>query len=124
MPAGGHFPPLVPFARALADAGHEVAFAVPEFFAPTVVAAGFRHHAAGLDRPAEEIFPQLRTLSGLELVTFAQREVFRGLLPRYLIPDLLALAARWPPDLIVWEDTAYGGGVAAQRLGLPHASVA
>jgi len=107
LPFSGHFYPLVPFARALADAGHDVAFAAPAPFASAVEGAGFRHFPAGL-APRAPYF----------------REVFTDLLPRHTIPDLLALAATWPPDLIVRENLEYGGCIAAERLGLPHAVVA
>jgi UDP:flavonoid glycosyltransferase YjiC (YdhE family) len=103
----GHFYPLVPFARALVDAGHDVAFAAPAPFASAVEGAGFRHFPAGLAPPAPY-----------------SREIFTDLLPRHTIPDLLALAATWPPDLIVRENLEYGGCIAAERLGLPHAVVA
>ncbi len=51
------------------------------------------------------------------------RAVFAGLYSRHMLPDLLALAATWPPDLIVREETEYGGCLAAGALGLPHAMV-
>jgi UDP:flavonoid glycosyltransferase YjiC (YdhE family) len=40
-----------------------------------------------------------------------------------MAPDVLALAATWPPDLIVREAAEYGGCIAAEALGVPHASV-
>ncbi len=122
-PASGHFHPLVPFARALADAGHEVAFATPAFFAPAMEGAGFRHFPAGLEQSFLEVYPQMRTMPGSERTAFARREGFADLYPQHLIPDLLALATTWPPDLIVREENAYGGCIAAERLGLPHVSV-
>ena len=48
----GHFHPLVPFARALAGAGHEVAVATRAAFAPAVAHAGFRHVQDHSHRPA------------------------------------------------------------------------
>ena len=45
----GHFHPLVPLAQALTEAGHEVAFAAPRSFGPTVEASGFRAFPAGRD---------------------------------------------------------------------------
>jgi UDP:flavonoid glycosyltransferase YjiC (YdhE family) len=123
LPLAGHFHPLVPIARALAAAGHEVAFAARAAFAPAVEHAGFRAFPAGLDRDPEEVLPQLRTLGGRDRVAFTAREVFAGLRPRHLIPDLLALAAAWPPDLLVREEREYGGCIAAERLGLPYAAI-
>lgn len=121
--AYGHFHPLVPFAQPLARAGHEVAFAAPGFFAPAVEGAGFRHFPAGLDRPLSDVYPQLRTWTGPDRVAFVQ-QTGAELLTRHMIPDLLALAVTWPPDLLVREVREYGACIAAERLGLPHAVVA
>ena len=52
----GHFGPLLPFARACADAGHEVAVAAPESYAVAVRRAGFEHRPFG-DAPPELIGP-------------------------------------------------------------------
>jgi MGT family glycosyltransferase len=121
--AYGHFHPLVPFAHALERAGHTVAFAAPVFFAPAVEGAGFRHFPAGLDRPLSDVYPQLRTWTGPDRVAFVQ-QTGAELLTRRMIPGLLALAATWPPDLLVREVREYGACIAAERLGLPHAVVA
>ena len=55
QPGTGGFRPLVPFARALADAGHAVAFACPPLFSPQVEAAGFAAFPAGIDWLAAEM---------------------------------------------------------------------
>ena len=119
----GHFHPLVPFARALAAAGHDIAFAAPASFAPTVTHAGFRHFPAGLDRAVHEVYPQIRTMPASELMAFMHPQVWCGLLPTHKVPDLLALAERWSPDLIVREERDYSGCIVAEALGIPHASV-
>ncbi len=119
----GHFHPLVPFARALAAAGHDIAFAAPASFAPTVTHAGFRHFPAGLDRAVHEVYPQIRTMPASELMAFMHPQVWCGLLPTHKVPDLLVLAERWSPDLIVREEHDYSGCIVAEALGIPHASV-
>lgn len=119
----GHFYPLVPFARALAGVGHEIAFAAPAFFASAVERAGFRHFPAGLDRAINEVYPQVRTMPASALMAFMHPQVWCGLLPTHKVPDLLAIAASWSPDLIVREERDYGGCIAAEALGIPHASV-
>ncbi len=50
----GHLGPLVPFARALVDAGHEVVMAAPASFGPAVEQAGFTHHPFA-DGPEDEL---------------------------------------------------------------------
>jgi MGT family glycosyltransferase len=46
----------------------------------------------------------------------------QGLGPR-MVDDLLAQGAAWQPDLIVRDPVEYGGYVAAEVLGIPHASI-
>jgi UDP:flavonoid glycosyltransferase YjiC (YdhE family) len=48
IPAYGHFYPMVPLSRALADEGHDVAFATAKRFHPRVAGAGFTPLPAGL----------------------------------------------------------------------------
>src|SRR5215213_6759049 len=117
-PLFGHFHPLLPFAHALADAGHDVAFAAPAALAEAVAHAGFRHLPAGLDRPINDVYPALRTWRGPDRVAFMLREVFGDLWPRHMVPALLALAETWSPDLVVRENNEYGGCLAAEALGL------
>ena len=122
-PSYGHFHPLVPFARALADAGHDVAFATGASFAPVVAHTGFHHFPAGFDGDITDVYPQLRTWRGADRVAFVRRAVFAGLRPRHMLPDLLTIAATWRPGLIVREEREYGGCLAAEVLGIPHAAV-
>ncbi len=49
----GHFHPLVPLARALQQAGHEVAFAAPAASRELAEHSGFRFFAAGGDIEVE-----------------------------------------------------------------------
>ena len=57
----GHFGPLVPFARACLQAGHEVLVAAPQSYAGSVRAAGF-DHAPFADAPPELIGPVMGRL--------------------------------------------------------------
>jgi UDP:flavonoid glycosyltransferase YjiC (YdhE family) len=100
QPADGHFHPLVPLARALQAAGHEVAFACGRPYCPTVRATGFRCFPAGLDHFA-----------------FAHARAGR------MVSDLLAINRASRADVIVRDVTEFGGCIAADRLGIPHASI-
>ena len=130
----GHFHPLVPLAQALTEAGHEVAFAAPRSFGPTVEASGFRAFPAGRD-DADGMGPELVGLLGqlqrlveregftAEANAFMIAEVFGGYNARRAVPDLLPLCRDWAPDVVVRENAEFGGAIAAQALGIPHAAV-
>jgi hypothetical protein len=58
----GHFHPLVPAARALRTAGHDVWFATAPSFHPRVEASGFSVFAAGFDRERDSSDDRYRRL--------------------------------------------------------------
>jgi len=121
---GGHFHPLVPLARALATAGHDVGFASPASFAPHVKASGFRC----LLTPSWSILEIAKTLGFFDLPPLVARDLMRRRLfpelsPQALLPDLVALRASWPPDLVVSDNYEFAGRVAAESWGIPHASL-
>lgn len=136
--AAGHFHPLVPVAQALANVGHEVAFASPGSFAPTVERLDFRHFAAGYD-PSEPMDAELIQLwqelgrivadpahgglPGREAMRFYWPNLSAGYMARRMVPDLMPLIDEWGADLVVRELYEVGGAIAAEAHGLPHAAV-
>lgn len=91
-------------------------------FGSTVAAAGFEHLPGGA-ATFEELFVGAPPPSDPEhwrwaRVAFATRAV------EAMLPDLQRHIERWRPDLIVRETTEFAGCLAAERAGLPHASVA
>lgn len=128
QPEAGHLHPLLPVATALREAGHEVAFCSSPSFRPEVEAYGFLYFDAGLDfllsdRSTWTAFPPLPHPSDPAFPAVVAR-IFADITTERMIPDLLTIAGAWSPDLIVREGMEYGGCVAAERLGLPHASIA
>ena len=126
LPGSGNLYPLVPLARALQSAGHEVAFACARSFGRTVEALGFRCFPAGFDWTLSErdaTFAQIRTQLGKPADTFSPlHDVFAIYLPPRMVPDLLAIGRAWSPDVVVRDPLEFGGCVAAEVLGLPHAA--
>ena len=120
--AGTGIAPIVPLARALEVAGHEVAVAAAASFAAAIEAAGLRAFPAGLDwslSEPEAALPGFLDAEGpQQILTFAQ------LATRGMVDDLLAVGRDWQPDVIVRDATEYAGWVAAERLGIPHATYA
>lgn len=132
LPGSGHFHPLVPAARAVRANGHAVCFATARSFHPNVESSGFDVFAAGFDRDRDESNERYAELQvelealpadGPARTLFRIRKLFAGLYAEQMVPDLLGLAEDWKPDLIVREVGEFGGCVAAEVLGIPHASV-
>jgi UDP:flavonoid glycosyltransferase YjiC (YdhE family) len=126
QPHYGYWHPLVPFARAVMDAGHEVAFATAPGFGPTVEESGFRCFPVGKDETEDEKkarMARLGQIPGTERGAIMWSDYFAGIWARETLADLLPLAREWQPDLIVREDVEFTGCVAAECLGIPHAVV-
>lgn len=115
VPMFGHFLPLTPVARAMVEAGHDVAFGTPIFFRHAVESAGFRWVRAGVE--ADD--PELVAVAA----KYMHELVFGGVRARRMVPDLLALAETWRPDVFVRESREFGAMVAGELLGIPHAKV-
>lgn len=126
QPAPGHLHPMVPIARALAEAGHEPIVATSASFRDYVERAGLPSVAAGEDWLAAEVhqaFPDLvppdataERLSGALAAVFARSA-------RQLLPDLRRLLASLRADVLLAESTEWSGPLAAEASGVPHALV-
>lgn len=135
LPATGSLHPLVPLAGALADAGHEIAFSSSAGFRPCVEGVGFTHVDAGLDfvfsEPGYlEILAAaaggvaLAPPAGVDRLAWVTDKLFIGGAARRMLPDVQTAAREWGADLVLRESLEFAGCVAAEALGLPHASVA
>jgi UDP:flavonoid glycosyltransferase YjiC (YdhE family) len=54
---------------------------------------------------------------------FAYPRLFCGIASRVRTPDLVAIARTWQPDMLIREAGEYAAVIAAEHLGLPHATV-
>jgi len=119
----GHFEPLAPIARAAEAAGHTVVVAGQQVMVPAIEAAGFTAFAtagATLSSTPERL-PLLKL--DLDREDRDLREGFATRLARTRTDAVLALCAGWQPDVIVCDEIDFGAMVAAERLGLPYATV-
>ncbi len=115
---------MVPLARAVAGAGHEVVFAAAEEFQPELTAAGFTAVPAGLGLSAlqDAISRDVEASQGLPEDQKAAL-MFTRLAPRALRDSLMPFARQWRPDLILHEETEYGGALVGALLGVPNVVV-
>lgn len=125
VPGYGHFHPMVPLALVLRAAGHEPAFATEQRFCGRVEQAGFPAFPAGLG--PGKVFERTLALPdvagpGPEHAARFGAQMFAGVAAPAKVPDLLAIAAGWRPDLVVADVTDFAGPLAAAVLGLPCAA--
>jgi UDP:flavonoid glycosyltransferase YjiC (YdhE family) len=126
-PGYGHYYPLLPLARAAAAGGHVVAVATGEPIRDVAEADGFEAFNAGpsfaaireafvaeFGPPAEIPREQHRA--------FFFGQVFTGIELPARLPELLAIADKWQPDLIVHELSEFAGPLAAEITGIPYAT--
>lgn len=123
QPAPSHLGPMLPYLRALADAGHEILVACAHSFTPEVERHGLRVTACGLDwleTRWAETFPEAVGLDGMGQLLFTLRELFGGVAADAFAAELPAVIERWRPDIVLWDGTEFGTHVAAERAGVPH----
>jgi UDP:flavonoid glycosyltransferase YjiC (YdhE family) len=118
----GHFLPLVPVARASEAEGHTVCFGCGPALVGAVEAAGFTAFSLGTGSASPPQRLPLRPLDA-EREDREFRDRFARRAARERVLPLLALCTEWRPDVLVSDETDFGAMVAAERLGLPHASV-
>ena len=127
LPGFGHFLPMVPLARAAVAAGHDVRFATAAAFCPQIEKAGFEAFPAGLSLPeqmqqAAQRYPEQHAMA-------MGKERFEAFVPRMLAgvaaparaADLAPIIAELEPDLLVHDETDFGGPLAAAAAGIPYA---
>ena len=112
LPYPSHLRTFIPVGQALLIRGHEVTVALPAFAHHYLAAYGFDLVAieglrqGSADRPAPAV-----------------PEEFAGGLAWHNAQEYLEVAPRVRADLVLHEDTEFGGYLAAQRLGLPHVCI-
>lgn len=126
-PGYGHYFPLVPLARAAAAAGHATAVATGEPIRGVAEADGFEAFSAGLSFAATRdaiaaSFGSLAEIPREQHRSFFFGHVFTGIELPARLPELLAIADKWQPDLIVHELAEFAGPLTAQLAGIRYAT--
>jgi UDP:flavonoid glycosyltransferase YjiC (YdhE family) len=124
-PGYGHVLPMVPLARALLAAGHEVLWATAADACPRVAAAGLEVTPAGL---TEEQLGGVRREIAAAITGLRPEQVPLYVFPRLfgeartppMVRDLLPVARRWQPDLVVHENAELAAPLVAQLVGVPN----
>ena len=113
----------MPIARAARAAGHEVAFGGRPRVVAGLAARGFTGFpdAGDLVEPPEKVTAMLEYDAEREYRVL--REGFAWAHGRRRARVVLELCAAWRPDVIVCDEVDFGAMIAAERAGVPHATV-
>ena len=125
-PAYGHLQPMLPLARALVAAGHEVAVAIAPAMCDRAAAAGLTALAAGADfdtwwpllqarhpeRPWERLTPD-------GILLWFTPHLFVEVGAHAMVGALRAHVDRWRPDLLVHESYEFAAPAVAAAAGIP-----
>ncbi len=124
--AYGHLQPLLPLAKALAEARHEVAIAIGLELRPRAEAAGFTAFDAGIS--ISEAFERLAVLfpdqpynrlAPSEILGWYLPHLFGEVLTPAMLGDLELLVQSWRPDVVLHETWEFAGPIAAASAGIP-----
>ncbi|MFA6577216.1 MAG: hypothetical protein WCS84_17465, partial [Nocardioides sp.] len=120
----GHVFPMLPLAKAFASAGHDVLWATSVAAGETVAAAGIATAPAGADgaelqRRRRAVLDRAEDVPPPERAAFVFPRMFGAALTPPMLDDLLPLARRWHPDLLVHENAELASPIAGAVLGVP-----
>ncbi len=124
--AYGHLQPLIPLAKALVEAHHEVAIAIGPDLRPRAEAAGFRVFDTGISIDAAferlaVLFPdqQYNRLAPSEILSWYLPHLFGEVLAPMMLRDLELVVQNWKPDVVIYETWEFAGPIAATSAGIP-----
>ncbi len=122
----GHLRPLLPFADAFRERGHDVLIAIPESATGLVLDAG--HEAWALpqapDAVSDAVFARTQGATPDEANRIVVGELFAGVHGRASIPGVLGAVAEWQPDVLVHETCEFAAALVAEQAALPSVRVA
>jgi UDP:flavonoid glycosyltransferase YjiC (YdhE family) len=119
----GHLNPLLPLASAARHAGHDVALTGKPSVVARVVDAGFVVFGTGAENDAARTERAPLAPVDREREERVLRDGFGSSIARRRRSEVMDVARSWQPDVVVCDETDFGGTVAAENLGLPHATV-
>jgi UDP:flavonoid glycosyltransferase YjiC (YdhE family) len=124
-PGAGHLFPVLPVAIAAAAAGHSVRVGCGASFAAVVRRAGLEHVALGPES-LDVVRPRIAGLAAADgpgRAVLMYTEAFGHQIAAALADDISRFIEDWRPAVIVHEDMEMGSWIAAERWGIPHATI-
>jgi UDP:flavonoid glycosyltransferase YjiC (YdhE family) len=122
----GHLQPLLPLAKALVEARHEVAIATGPELQHRAESAGFTAFDVGIS--IDEAFERLamlfpdqpyNRLAPSEILGWYLPHLFGEVLTPAMLGDLELLVRSWKPDIVLHETWEFASPIAAASAGIP-----
>jgi len=118
LPLAGHVNPIAAVARVLADRGHEVAWAGSEAFLRPLVGPDATVYPTGM-----RLYRGALRDRGL-VATKSRWQGYVAPVTRFMLPAVEAAVRAYQPDVLLVDQHAIAGALAAHRHGLPWATLA
>src|SRR5215218_3065857 len=122
----GHLRPLLPFADAFREQGHDVLIAIPESATGLVLDAG--HEAWALPQAPTAVSDAVSASAHAAGPEEANRivigELFAGVYARAALPGVIGAVAEWRPDVLMHETCEFAAALVAEQAALPSVRVA
>jgi UDP:flavonoid glycosyltransferase YjiC (YdhE family) len=123
-PGRGHYHPMLPLADALAERGHQVAWAAAEPVCDRIRERGYAAMAAGNPEPGGlsllERYPEIASVPPAERPDLLFAKIFGPERAAPMLDDLLPLAREWSPSVMVCEQAELAGPIVAAALDIPN----
>jgi UDP:flavonoid glycosyltransferase YjiC (YdhE family) len=120
----GHVIPMLPLAHAFREAGHDVLYATADQSTPLVTAAGIEAVASGVSGPEEaairrDLLTRAESVEPAKRGAFVFPLMFGAALTPPMVADLMAIARRWEPGLLVHENGELAAPLVGAVCGVP-----
>ena len=120
----GHIHPMIPLAKAFVDGGEDVLWATSAEGCERLQREGFAAAPCGLSGPSgmsefTRRFPEIEQLAPQERPEFMFPRLFGAGWAGPMLSDVLPVAQRWSPTLVVSETGEFAGHIVAARRGIP-----
>jgi UDP:flavonoid glycosyltransferase YjiC (YdhE family) len=106
--------------------GHDVLFATAPCFCDRIRQCGFVARPAGMNWSSQDLsetWPEFSEVPLAKRNVWINENLWADRIPRRMLPDVLDIAERWRPDVILSGRAEIAGSSAGELLGIPYVTV-